>query len=623
VEERLEKVLSSSMFHGSRRRRDLLKWSVERVLAGDESPVKEHQIGIEVFGKAESWDPRVDPVVRVEFNRLRQKLREYYDSDDGKDELVVIEFPPRSYVPIFRQRTPAAASEIPAIEVAETAADSPAVPPVPPQTIAPARASRRLFWPVLGAMAVGAVWAGTALWRSAAFSPPILSVAVLPFAQTAPGGGDDYLGYGFAGEITGKLTSGTALRVAASATAAPFRSRQKDVRPIGAALQVGAVVKGTISRTGSGVHVTVQVDRASDGAQLWAGSYDREMKDVVRLENQVANSVATALKAKFELPKEPEEPVALNGSLHDEYLRGVYEIQKSTPESLQRAREIFERIVSKAPRFPPPYMLLGRVHLDLAAFGAAKEEMTNAKTSLERAVELDPAAGQAYADLAYVNYVLDWNWDMAETHFRQAISLGSSANVQVMYGFGLMTRGRFAEADTHFRAAIERDPLNDVTRLNYMSVLNEEGRSDEAVKQVQFCLDRNPHWFLAELFAGYTAIYRHRPEEALASLAQAGKQAPGNSLVLAATAAAWAELGRTAEAEALVQRIERGGPGYTRYLLAMVEGLEGNSDRVFYWLEQSAELREQQALYIKVEPLLEPYRNDPRMIALERRIGLS
>lgn len=625
VEQQLDRILESSMFQTSRRRSDLLRWSVERVLGGDDSPVKEHQIGVEVFGKPESWDPRVDPVVRVEFNRLRQKLREFYEGDGGGDT-ILIEFPPRSYVPVFRGRQPLPEVKLIAPEPVEVLPAPPAPPapsPPPPQATSTTHGSRWL-WLVPGLLALGVLWFLVGFWRSAVSAPRASSIAVLPFTETS-GAADDYLGYGFAGEITSKLTRGTTLRLTPAASAARFKNRRKDVRQIGNALQVGAIVEGTISRTGSKVHVSAQVDRASDGARLWSGSYDREMKDIVRLEDQVSNDVSTALRVKFRSQEDAEPPVALDASVHDEYLRGVYETQKGTPQSLLTASSIFTHIVSEAPRLAQPWIALGRVHLDMASYTneTAKEELTVAKTDLEKAIELDPGAAQAYADLAYVNYVLDWNWDMAETHFRQAIGLNPNSDVHAMYGYGLMTRGRFDEANTHFRGAIERDALNEATRLNFVNVLNEEGRSNEAMEQVRFCLDRDPHWFPAQLLASYTDIYAHRPQDALAHLAEADKLAPGNPLILSATAAAYAESGRKADAEALVDRIEHGGSGYTRYHLAIVEGLAGNADRVFYWLEKSADLREQQALYIKVEPLLAPYRNDPRMIALERRIGLS
>jgi hypothetical protein len=161
--------------------------------------------------------------------------------------------------------------------------------------------------------------------------------------------------------------------------------------------------------------------------------------------------------------------------------------------------------------------------------------------------------------------------------------------------------------------------------LNFAIGLFEEGWGDEAAKQIKFCLDQDPNLFPANLLASFGGIYLHHPAETIAHLRKISEIAPHNPVVEGVTAAAYAELGRTTEALALVRHIESGGtgPGYFRYHLAIVNALLGDADGVFRCLNESADAREQQVLYVKVEPLLAQYRGDPRMVALERRLGLA
>lgn len=632
VEAQLLKISGSTAFRASRRRRELLSWLVRRTHSSRDAAPKEHEIGIAVFGKPESWDPRLDSAVRVEFNRLRNRLAEYYESE-GKDDAVRIEFPHRGYAPVINTRANGTAE--PAFEqilsiAAPAEADS--VPTLAPFDTSPRQSAQRrfpvgrAFWAASAALLLaGAIFAGFRLHLAATGQTHgSKSLAVLPFSRNPADAGDQYLSDGVTEEISGKLATSDTLRVAGRESAFRFREAALPVNQIARALGVDAVVRGSFQKNGDLISVRAHLFLGSDGAEIWSGSYERTAADLSETEDDIAHAIASALGSRIATPR--DAPLALDGEVHDRYLLGVYETQKMTPDSLVRAMSIFNAILRVAPRYALSYQALGRVHLNLAGMGAphASEEMRKAKTGLEQAVSLDPSLSGAHADLAYVNYVLDWNWPAAEQHFREAIRLSPGGDVHEMYGFALMTRGHFDEANSHFRAAIERDPLNSMMRLNFATVLNEEGRFDEAMQQVRFCLDRDPGWFPGHLLAGYTAIYSHHPEQALAYLEGPRKLAPGNPLVLAALAGAYAEMGQRSKALSLLAKIQASPQPaeYSRYFMAMVEGLLADAPQVFYWLTRSAELHEQQILYIRVEPLLATFRADPRMVSLERRIGL-
>ena len=615
VEAQLQRILASAGFRNSQRRSDLLRWLVTRVLLeGDSKTVKEHLVGMAVFGKSESWDPRIDPVVRVEFNRVRQKLREFYEHE-GKEDPILIEFSSRGYVPVFTQRM---ASPVPE---PEALTEQPAVP-----VRAGHRLRRTRFWAAAAAILLTASGA-FALWnlRFREPQPPLSAIAVLPFLDLSADHQDEYLSDGFTDELTNTLASLRGLDVVARTSAFQFKGKSIDVREIGRFLHVGTILEGSILRGGTSIRVVAQLNRASDGMHLWAATYDREVKDILRVQDEITASIAEALRVQLAggaLPSvfEPGEEA------HDQFLHGIYERNKVTPESLRKAVGYFEYAIRLSPRYARAYAELGAVYFARASYAGLdqQEELRKAKTYLEDGVALDPNLGWAESNLAWVNYVLNWDWRGAEMLFHRALRATSDSATRSTWGGALMTRGRFAESQAQFREAIARDPLNLAVRINFAVALIEEGDSAAADEQLRICFERVPGWFPAHLIAAYNAIYKNQPASALDHLNKASDAVPLSPLILPAQAAALILSNKRADALALLKNIESQGPkaGFVCEHLAIVHAILGDADGVFRWLEQSAEAHEQQILYIRVDPILARYRSDPRMIALERRVGL-
>jgi serine/threonine-protein kinase len=610
VELQLAKILASSSLRQSRRRCELLRWSVERALNGNTEAVKEHEIGLAVFEKPESWDPRLDPIVRVEFTRLRQKLREYYAAE-GVGDPVLIDFPLRGYVPVFTERALATQPASP------EASDLPAAPP----------SRRRLLPVVLAGVVLAAAVAAIFGGFHTAFqpSPALSSVAVLPFLDLSPGHQFEYLSDGFTDELTNALAMLNGLRVISRTSAFQFKSKGVDVREVGRALQVGSVVEGSILRDGGRMRVIVQLNRTADGSHLWQAQYDRETKDILAVQDEITHAVAESLRVR--LTGAPAAEFRPSAEALNEYLEGTYKLMKNTPDSLHAAIGHFENAIRMEPRYALAYASLGGSHIGLTAtMGAAAQraEMEVARGYLEKALSLEPQQPTARAALALMQYVLDWNWPAAEAGFRQALAQASTGNAHRLYAFALMTRGRFAEAEQHYRQALQLDPLNMFVRYNFAILYQAQGRAAEARRQLQVCLDRDPNWFLAHLELGYVAVGDHQPAEALAHFRRAAEIVPNSPMIPPFLVAAYAQAGQRSQALALMRDIENhaSDTGYVRMHLAVAKAYLGDADGVYYWLERSAEAHEQQALYMRVLPVFAPYQHDPRMVALERRVGL-
>jgi TolB-like protein/tetratricopeptide (TPR) repeat protein len=613
VEAQLSRILASAGFCKSQRRSALLRWLVTRALDSDAQPIKEYEIGVEVFGKPESWDPQTDSAVRVEFNRVRTKLREYYEWE-GKDDPIQIEFPARGYVPVLTCRA------IPSPPAADALVDVPRED-APPE-IKPQRTSIR--WIAVAAIACLAVFALGARFLPMRAPQPLSSVAVLPFLNLSPDHQDEYLSDGFTDELTNTLALLGGLRVVARTSAFQFKGKSVDVREIGRELGVGTVVEGSVLRSGNVLRVVAQLNRTADGMHLWAATYDREVKDMLAVQDEIAQSIAEALRVQLTGALPPAfDP---GPEAHDLLLRAMQERETATPASLNQALAHLQNALRLSPRYARAYGELGTVYINRAGYAGLNqnEELRKAQRYFEDAVALDPNLSWAEAQLAYINYVLDWDWRGAESHFAHALRGDPGSAARDFWGLALMTRGRFAESQAQFAEALARDPLNLTSRLNFAITLTVEGRYRDVAEQLDFCFRRAPNWFPAHLVAIYNAIAEHRPAEALAHLEKAEHLVPSSPQVTVARVCVWIELGRRADALALLRQIERqpAAPGLVRQNVAIAYALAGDAGNMFRWLEQSADAHEEQILRSRVNPFFARYQGDPRMIALERRIGL-
>jgi TolB-like protein len=283
----LAQLLATPQFAAAGRRGQLLQYLVEHTLAGDADKVTEYGIGLDVFDKPTSFDPRIESVVRTEFSRLRQRLKDYY-AEEGRRDRIAIDFPPRSYAATFELRD------------AVTLPEPLGAPQLVQEEAQPARyLARRAAVYGLAFLAPIAV-AGFAIWREHArlnaSKQPIHAIVVLPFENYSPDHQDEYIADEMTEELTNDLAQWRDLRVVARTSAFAFKGRGEDVRRIGQQLNVDAVLEGSFTREGDRVRITAQLSRTSDGYHLWSHSYEMESQDAMAVEKQVASSIAAAIR---------------------------------------------------------------------------------------------------------------------------------------------------------------------------------------------------------------------------------------------------------------------------------------------------------------------------------------
>ena len=614
VREQLERILASPGFQGASRRTRLLRYLVDEVLRGRGDSLKELVIATAVFERAPDYDPQVDSLVRVEMGRLRSRLQEYY-GQAGAGEPVRIEIPKGGYRPVFAFR------DAPPETVSEAAAARAPVPEVPAK-----RASWRNWrWIAAGIGAAAALAAGVWLLRTPA--PAVLrSVAVLPFLNLSGDPANEYLGDGISEEVTEALAQSPDLRVVSRTSAFQYKGKSADVREVGRKLGARAVLEGSVGRRGEQFHVVAQLIRSSDGYHLWSDAYDAGVVDLPSVEARIGQAVREKLSASPPAVVAVKESAVQDPEAHDLYLRSAFEFNRRTVESTKLAMELAEQAAQKDPSYAQPYVLMASAESQLSTLFAESPHVASqhARQDIAKALQLDPGNNGAHAQLAMLAYTDEWDWPQAEREFRLALATGSHGSAENLYGWCLMTRGRFAEARKHLENAAELDPLSLGPQLNQVEEMLTERDYAGAKRKVDRILETAPSNFVALALAFGVALAENDCPGVIQWNQKLLATYPQSPYAHLSNLGADGFCGHPERVDSELADILSGHPpGFlSPYAVATVYGVRGDADRVMSYLQKSAELREPTILMMKVERAFDRVRQDQRFVALERQVGL-
>ena len=609
----LARLLATPQFTAASRRGQLLSYLVEHTLAGDADKISEYAIGLDVFQRPTSFDPRIESLVRTEFSRLRQRLKEYY-AEEGNRDTIVIDFPPRSYAATFEFRR--------AVEGQKAAV----TPQLVPAAARPAQKRWRwamvLSMPVLAAMAA----TGFLVWKQhvslVEARRPIHALVVLPFENYSPDHQDEYIADGITDELTNDLAQWRNLRVVARTSAFAFKGKGEDVRQIGRQLNVDAVLEGSFTREGDQIRVTAQLDRTSDGYDLWSHAYETQSSNLLDVQEQVANSITAAIR-QIGGGTPPQIRVSTtNPEALDLYLQAQYQYNMRTPDSLKRAEQLYGQAIEKDPNFARAY--LGMAYTDIAETSLTTmthaEMIPKARQAAQKALELDPNLGEANGLLADMTYVWDWDWNEAEIDFRRALDLGAGAETRARYGWSLATRGRFSEAHEQDHLAAEQDPLSMTPPFDEFFAYNFERNLSGQKQVLQRMLAIHSDFLGARALTVVMAIEQHDCALARNQADWIEKTYPTVPVTQSVLAFAAACAGDVAETQRRIhQMIATSAPFYQ---VAIAYMLLHDKDNTIAWLNKSADAHEGQILYIRYDPFFDEIRDDSRYVAIEKRVGL-
>ncbi len=617
----LDRILASSTLRHTDRLRRFLRFVVERTLDGHGDGLKEYVLGVEVFDRPQSFDPRVDPVVRVEARRLRFKLRDYYEGE-GRGDPVVIDLPKGSYVPAFRPRPPAV-----------DPAAQPAAAPARTEGALPFSSVRRVFSRPMAMMGTAALLVLAAVgvyvtmtsgfWRTV----DVPTVAVLPFESISADADNEHFCFGMVEELTTALAQVEGLRVVARTSASQF-TRGMDVTQIGRRLQANLLVEGSVRKAGDRLRVTAQLVDAVGGAHLWARTFERQVRDAFATQDEIAKAITTALQLRVASPtgarasrRGPADPDA-----YTLYLKGQYFRHRPTRDDLGRAVDYFSQAVSRDPGYAAAHAGLAAAYAALAYGEVAppEREIALARAEGQRALEFDAEHAETHATLAWLAFFYDWDWAVAARGFTRALELNPNlAEAHHRYAILLLAEGRFDDALEECRQALELDPLSARISANRALILLCARRYDEAIRQSRLALELVQQNNLAHGYIGSSYAMQGQYEKAYAAYANALVALPGDPDAAASLARAYALDGHRQKARDLITDLERPDrllPA-SRYELAFAYAGLGDRDRVFALLDEARARHETELAFLAVDPLFDGVRSDPRYGAFLDTLG--
>lgn len=570
----LDRILASRAFRRAGRISRFLRYTVEQTLDGRGEELKEYLVAVEVFDRKPDFDSGQDPIVRVEARRLRSKLRQYYDGEGRNDE-IEIEFPIGSYLPRFCRRGPSS----------------------------PAREA-------------------TADDRE--------SLVVLPFTNLSPDPENEYFCDGLTEQIIHELTKLEGLRVVAWQSAFQLKGTPCDLRTIGERLRARVALGGSVRRSGDRLRIAAQLVLIEDGRYLWSETYERQMRDVLGIQDEISQAIAATLQIRLSagamqpVRKKRHDPVAYNL-----YLRGRFHWNRRSPEDLRKSIQYYERAIAIDPDFALAYAGLSDSYSLVADYGVAacEDTMPKARFAAEKALALDGSLAEAHTSLGFIKSLYDWDWPSGEAHYRRSIALNPGyATAHHWYGLDFLAlQCRHDEALAEVEIAVQLDPLSPIINdgLGYVHILAR--RFDEAVAHYRRAADLDPLFYKTYTGMGRAYSLLGRYDDAITMFEKGRSLAGDVPSILGALGHTYGMAGHRQKALGLLDELqrlaERGFIASSCFALVHI-GL-GEKDRALRWLELGCERRDIALTSIGAHPIYDPLRSEPRFLSLLKKMGFG
>jgi len=492
----------------------------------------------------------------------------------------------------------------------------------------------RGFWPVLTLVILGLAVAGGLAWfwrhRSAEpnVSSRIRSIAVLPLQNLSGNPEQDYLADGMTEALIGQLATIQGLRVISRTSSMQLKGTRNSVPEIAKKLNVQAVVEGSVIRSGDRIRITAQLIQGDSDVHVWSGTFDRELRDVLALQSDVAQGIARKIEIAVGAKNGVLVPArTVAPAVYESYLKGRFELNKGTRNGLEEALRQFQGAIDADATFAPAYAGVAGAYSKLGSvfIGYSPLEIRpKVLAAANKALELDPDLVEAQILLADA-FQKDWQWAKAEEEYKQAIAHNpSDASALSGYSGWLLCQGQTQEAIEWERRGRELDPLGfDDVFIGW--ILFQARRYDDAIRELQTVLAVEPDHPTALWFLSFALIGAKRFDEAVVTLERTAAPSERSSAVLGVLVHAYAGAGRRADAlRALDELHRRRKTGYVppaAFLNAYL-GL-GDKEQAFIWLGRAADERSNITQFLKVHPFFDPLRGDPRFAVFLRRANFQ
>ena len=453
-------------------------------------------------------------------------------------------------------------------------------------------------------------------------------LAVLPFENLGGDPDQEYFADGLTEEMIAHLgqLEPRRLGVIARTSAIQYKNTRKSIAEIATDLKVSYILEGSVRCEGNNARITAQLIEAHDQTHLWSASYNRDLRDILSVQADVARHVGRALSLEL-LPEIAAKSPAFHPTAHESYLRGRFHFGQRTEEGLKKAIASFETALSIEPNCARSYSGIADSCGLLSWFGALTPKVAGEKaaSAAKRAIAIDPSLSECHASLALVHFWYDWNWKAAEDEFQRAIELNPSyTSAYQWYAAFLNTQGRFEEAQSAQKCARELDPFSLILNMNVADPLFFSRQYDRAAQHLVALLEHEPRYFPAHFQLGRVYVQMENYAEAIAAFEHA-LQVSRQQEVRPALAHAYASAGRSQEARAILQEVQNDGSG--RYvaspMIARIYLGLGEYETAIHWLEKGLEERSYWMTFLKTDPVYDPIRSHPRFRELLKLTNLA
>ncbi|MBL8203248.1 MAG: protein kinase [Blastocatellia bacterium] len=460
-------------------------------------------------------------------------------------------------------------------------------------------------------------------------STPTPSIAVLPFVNISNDPDNEYFCDGLAEELLNALSKIEALHVAARTSSFSFKGKETDIREIGQKLNVGAVLEGSVRKSGQRLRITAQLINIADGYHLWSERYDRQMQDIFDIQDEISLAIVDALKVKLLGAEKAAVTKRYTDNLeaYQLYLKGRFHYGKWTEEGLKKSIEFFNQAISQEPNFAPAYagVVNAYVFLWFYGFTPPDESIPLIKSAAAKAVAIDGDLAESQFALTRMKFLYEWDWSGAARGFRRTLALNPNyAEAHEQYAIFLAVMGRADEAIAMGRRALELDPLflNTSISVGFSCwILGQyESLREHGEKLIEFAPD---------FFGGYWQIGIEcwgtgKYEEAIVAL-QTSVACGANPMVSAYLGYLYGLTGKQTEAQKILDQLQELSTQRHAlpFELGMVNVGLGELDRAFALFEQAYEQRAGILIYLKyISAMMPGFKDEPRLADLLRRIGL-
>jgi TolB-like protein/Tfp pilus assembly protein PilF len=571
----LDRVLTSKSFEGVDRLKRFLSFIVNETLAGHGDQLKEFTVGESVFDKKADFDPRSDPIVRVQAGRLRARLTRY-QLEEGENDEVIIELPKGRYVPVFRNRE--------------------------------ASLPKRSITAVL-------------LERN--------TVLVVPFESQSSDPELAFLCKRLTQDVTHAVTQVEGLIVNACGErglASVLDHAVAGIQPFAAIL-----IFGSVQHRGNQLRVTVQLIEGSNGKYLWSHTIDRmATDDSCALQDEIAQLIADKLREGFSEQgwKRRDEQARKNLAANNLYLQGRYQLEQRTEESLSLAVSLFKKAIAEDSQFARAHAGLADAYELLGHYGvlAPVEVWTKAPASAGLAVLLDDSCAESHISLAHVRSTQDWDWEGSENEFRRALDLDPrNPTAHHWYAVSCLAPfGRLDEALDSMQVARALAPLSCIIACDCARVHYYRGEYDFALEQCEQAIELNPYFSQAYWMTGFIREQHREFEKAEEAFRRALELWPRSRRSKSGLARVFASIGKQSEALQLLGELQQLSEVcyVSPWEIASIHFALGNEELGFEWLKRAFKDRSFELISIKVDPHFERLKANPVFNSLENQLGL-